>query len=175
MPGVPAAWAALSTRFGTLPYGDLFTEAIRYAHDGFPVSPVCAHYWNLAETRYRSTLTDTVFKEWFKVFAPDGAAPRAGQIWGSKDHARTLAELAKTGSGSFYRGRLADTIDSFSRTTGGFLRRSDLEGFVPGMGGANFSRLQGMRCVGAASQWPRDGSPGGPWRSFWRYTLGYAG
>ena len=131
VPGVPAAWAALSTRFGSLPYGELFKDAIRYAHDGFPVSPVCAHYWNLAENRYRTALTDSVYKEWFKVFAPDGAAPRTGQLWGSKDHAKTLTELAQTGSESFYRGHLADTIDAFSKSTGGFLRLSDLEGFVP--------------------------------------------
>lgn len=131
VPGVPAAWAALSSRFGSMPYGDLFNEAIRYAHDGFPVSPVCARYWNQAETKYRTTLKDPLFKEWFRVFAPDGAAPRTGQTWRSADHAKTLSELAKTGSESFYRGKLADTIDAFSKETGGFIRRYDLENYTP--------------------------------------------
>jgi gamma-glutamyltranspeptidase/glutathione hydrolase len=40
-----AAWKALSERFGALPFEDLFTDAIRHARDGFPVSPVIARQW----------------------------------------------------------------------------------------------------------------------------------
>ncbi|WP_258286197.1 gamma-glutamyltransferase, partial [Escherichia coli] len=41
-PGGVAGWVALSERFGALPFEDLFTDAIRHARDGFPVSPVIA-------------------------------------------------------------------------------------------------------------------------------------
>lgn len=131
VPGAPAAWAALSRRFGALPYGDLFADAIRYASDGYPVSPVCAHYWAKALERYRSALKRPEFAEWFRVFANGGPAPGAGSTWRSADHAATLEELARSGSESFYRGHLAARVDAFSRATGGFLRRSDLERFEP--------------------------------------------
>lgn len=131
VPGVPSAWAALSDRFGFLPYADLFVDAVRYASDGYPVSPICAHYWRKAEVKYRSVLRGEEFAEWFRVFAPDGTAPEAGRIWRSADHARTLADIAETRSASFYRGRIARRIDEFSRATGGFLRSSDLESFEP--------------------------------------------
>ncbi|MBN2875640.1 MAG: gamma-glutamyltransferase, partial [Spirochaetales bacterium] len=137
VPGIPAAWAALSSRFGALPYGDLFSDAIRYASDGFPVSPVCAHYWARACDRYSSVLKRAEFAEWFKVFTGGGSgspgtnSPKAGSIWRSPDHAATLAELALSGSESFYRGEIASRIDAFSRETGGFLRLGDLERFAP--------------------------------------------
>ena len=47
-PGGVAAWSALSERFGKLPFEDLFRDAIRYAREGFPVSPVIARQWEQA-------------------------------------------------------------------------------------------------------------------------------
>ena len=45
VPGAVSAWVALSERFGKLPFVDLFEPAIRYASDGFMVSPVIARLW----------------------------------------------------------------------------------------------------------------------------------
>src|SRR5258706_6113596 len=45
VPGAVSAWVALSERFGKLPFADLFEPAIRYASDGFMVSPVIARLW----------------------------------------------------------------------------------------------------------------------------------
>src|ERR1700730_19306350 len=39
VPGAVSAWVALSERFGKLPFADLFEPAIRYAADGYLVSP----------------------------------------------------------------------------------------------------------------------------------------
>ena len=47
VPGVPAAWAALSERFGQLPLTAVLEPAIRYS-GGYPVSPVVAHNWQKA-------------------------------------------------------------------------------------------------------------------------------
>ena len=44
-PAQPSAWVALSERFGRLPFADLFEPAIRYARDGFLVSPTIAMIW----------------------------------------------------------------------------------------------------------------------------------
>ena len=43
VPGAVSAWVELSKRFGKLPFADLFEPAIRYAADGYMVSPtICA-------------------------------------------------------------------------------------------------------------------------------------
>ena len=45
VPGAVSGWCALHDRFGVLPWPQLFEAAVRYARDGFPVSPVIAHAW----------------------------------------------------------------------------------------------------------------------------------
>src|SRR5512143_4322425 len=42
IPGAVSGWAALSKRYGKLPFADLFEPAIRYARDGWMVSPTIA-------------------------------------------------------------------------------------------------------------------------------------
>jgi gamma-glutamyltranspeptidase/glutathione hydrolase len=45
VPGAVSAWVALSERFGKLPFADLFEPAVRYAADGYLVSPTIARLW----------------------------------------------------------------------------------------------------------------------------------
>lgn len=45
VPGAVSAWVELAERFGSLPFADLFVDAIRYAADGFLVSPITAQMW----------------------------------------------------------------------------------------------------------------------------------
>ena len=45
VPGAVAGWKALSERFGKLPFEELMKPAIRYAEEGYPVSPVVSHLW----------------------------------------------------------------------------------------------------------------------------------
>ena len=48
VPGAPRAWRDLHDRFGRLPFGDLFGDAVEYAEHGHPVSPTAAHHWRAA-------------------------------------------------------------------------------------------------------------------------------
>ena len=48
IPGAVSGWVALSRRFGKLPFADLFAPAIRYARDGYAVSPIVAQKWSNA-------------------------------------------------------------------------------------------------------------------------------
>ena len=45
VPGAVGGWVELSSKFGRLPFENLFEIAIKYANDGFPVSPVIAKLW----------------------------------------------------------------------------------------------------------------------------------
>lgn len=130
VPGAPGAWAALSERFGKLPFEQLLAPAIELAEQGFAVSPLISQLWEKAEKRYGQYGTEE-FSPWFAHFTPNGHAPKAGDIWRSPDMTKTLREIATSNGNAFYQGSLADEIDAFSRQHGGFLRKEDLQAFKP--------------------------------------------
>ncbi|WP_110950291.1 gamma-glutamyltransferase family protein [Pseudomonas bohemica] len=128
VPGCPSAWAELSRRFGKLPFAELLQPAISLARDGFPLSPVVAHQWQLACNEFTAN-RDPIMDTWFETFLIDGRVPRAGELFRNPAQARTLEELAATECESLYRGALAGRLDAHSRATGGYLRADDLAGF----------------------------------------------
>ncbi|MFD1039935.1 gamma-glutamyltransferase family protein [Virgibacillus byunsanensis] len=132
VPGTPGAWAELADKFGKLPLTESLAPAIRYAEEGYPLSPVLAKYWKAATNKFNKIFKDDpVFKPWFDTFTPEGRAPEVGEIWKSEGHASTLREIAETNGESFYRGELADKIDAYSREHGGFLQKEDLAAYKP--------------------------------------------
>ncbi len=131
VPGIPAAWASLSERFGRMPLLKTLQPAIRYAQEGYPVAPDLSREWRRYFDRYKSIFKEEMYKEWFKIFAPNGEPPRAGDIWRSPEHAETLMKIGESASRAFYDGELADRIDHYSRQHGGFLRNVDLAAFKP--------------------------------------------
>ena len=104
VPGAVSGWAALSQRYGTLPFADLFTPAIRYARDGYAVSPIIADKWSLATTVLPRELG---FAE---HFMPRGRAPLPGETFACPAMAMTLEKIAATQGNAFYRGELAEAM-----------------------------------------------------------------
>lgn len=124
VPGAVSAWRTLWQRWGKLPFEQLFAPAIRYAEQGFPVSPETARAWEAAASVF-VPLTAPEYQPFKQVFFPNGRAPRAGEIWCSPAHAATLREIAATGGESFYRGKLADQLLAFANDTGGLFVPAD--------------------------------------------------
>ncbi|WP_017729051.1 gamma-glutamyltransferase family protein [Halalkalibacterium ligniniphilum] len=131
VPGAPGAWAELSKKFGKLPLTKVLAPAIAYAEEGYPLSPTLATFWQAAFKKYQDIFKDEVFQPWFEIFAPNGRAPKAGEIWKSPAHAATLRSIAETNGESFYRGELANKIDTYFLKYGGFLTKEDLSAFHP--------------------------------------------
>ena len=131
VPGAPAAWAALSGRFGALPLSSALAPAVGYARDGYPCPPHLAASWGAAFEHYRAKLTEPCFEAWFRTFAPHGRAPEVGEIVRLPDHADSLEAIGESGAEAFYRGALARKIDAESRKYGGYLRYDDLAAFSP--------------------------------------------
>ena len=104
IPGAVSGWRALSQRFGELPFADLFEPAIRYARDGFAVSPIVAEKWALAVPHMPRDLG------WFAHFMPRGRAPLPGEPFASRALAATLEKIARSDGESFYRGELAHAM-----------------------------------------------------------------
>ena len=129
VPGAPAGWVEMSKKFGKLPLTEVLAPAIRYASEGFVLTPNVAKLWNNAFKVYKQNLKTPEFENWFKVFAPEGRPPQAGELWKSEAHADTLRKIAETNGDSFYKGEIADKIDEFSRKYNGFIRKEDLEAY----------------------------------------------
>lgn len=128
VPGAPAGWRDLHGRFGSLPFADLFDDAVAYAEHGYGVSPTVAHHWDRAVEVVQAGLEGEEFAEWGRVFTLGGRAPRAGERFSNPDAARTLRSIAATGADSFYRGELAEAMVQYAEQTGGLLREADLAG-----------------------------------------------
>ena len=131
IPGLPAAWATLSKRFGKLPLTEVLKPAIKIAEKGYAVTPTIAKSWQRTYDLYSTKMDKTEFSEWYRLFAPNGRAPKAGEIMKFPDHAKTLAEIAKTNAESFYRGELATKIITEAGKKGGYLQASDLAEYAP--------------------------------------------
>jgi gamma-glutamyltranspeptidase / glutathione hydrolase len=120
VPGAVSGWAALSQRFGKLPFADLFEPAIEYAERGFLVSPVIAQQWAFAVERLQGQ------KNFREFFMPGGRGPRAGELFRFPDQGKTLARIAQTKGEAFYRGDLAEKIAAESAAQGGAMTVADL-------------------------------------------------
>ncbi|HEX5863502.1 MAG TPA: gamma-glutamyltransferase, partial [Casimicrobiaceae bacterium] len=113
IPGAVSAWAALSQRYGKLPFADLFAPAIAYARDGYAVSPIIADKWAKAVPILGAV------PGFAEHFLPRGRAPEPGELFASAALAATLEKIAATRGEAFYRGELAEKMVAHSRAHGG--------------------------------------------------------
>ena len=120
VPGAVSGWRALSDKFGTLPFQDLFEPAIRYAREGYLVSPTVHRQWQeqVAELSSQPGFTD--------AYAPNGRAPLVGERFICPGQADTLEKIARSGGDDFYHGELAAAIAAHARNTGGLITEADL-------------------------------------------------
>ena len=120
VPGALAGWDRLLRTYGKRSLADALAPAIRYARDGFPVSPIIAGQW-VAQTdllRRDSAAAAT--------FLPGGRAPAEGETFRNPDYARTLETIARDGIGTFYGGAIGRTLVARLHAMGGFLTLDDL-------------------------------------------------
>ena len=118
VPGCVSGWAALSGTHGKLPLAKIVEPAVRYALEGFPVSPVIARDWKLAIEKHPTLMA---------VFAVDGRVPEFGDIFANHKLAAALEAIGKEGADAFYRGESADRIVAHSSAHGGRLSMKDFE------------------------------------------------
>ncbi|PZQ59236.1 MAG: gamma-glutamyltransferase, partial [Variovorax paradoxus] len=125
VPGAVGAWAALSERFGKLPFADLMAPAIEIAERGYLVPPVVQQKWDAATPILKD---QPGFAE---AFLPWGRSPKVGELFKFPAAARALKSIAGSKGESFYRGEIAAAIEKFSTANGGSLKASDLAGWKP--------------------------------------------
>jgi gamma-glutamyltranspeptidase/glutathione hydrolase len=120
VPGTVAAWADLSKRYGKLAFASLFEAAVRYAEEGYLVSPIVARQWAAQSARVAGQ------PGFAAAYLPSGSAPRAGDRFKLPGQARTLRAIAEGGAQAFYRGELARAMADDCRAHGGAMSEADL-------------------------------------------------
>ena len=127
LPGAVGAWAALSQRFGKLPFADLMAPAAQIAERGYAVSVVVQQKWHNA-----SQVADLVAGPGFAAqFLPKGRAPEVGERFAMPNMARALRLIGATKGEAFYRGEIGAAVAGWSSQHGGALTAADLANYRP--------------------------------------------
>jgi len=119
VPGAIDAWASLLRDHGTRSLGDLLQPAIRYASDGFAITPRVGWDWARQEQLLRK---DPSARE---KYLPGGHAPAVGTAHRLPALATTLAAIANGGRDAFYEGPIAADIVEHLRSLGGLHTMDD--------------------------------------------------
>ena len=119
VPGALAGWNELLRKYGTYTLAQALAPAIRYADQGFPVTPVISDEWKSEEALLGR---DSAMKA---TYMPNGHPLDRGEWFRNPDYARTLREIARGGIGVMYGGALGQRIVARSRQLGGFLTIED--------------------------------------------------
>ncbi|MBN1197698.1 MAG: gamma-glutamyltransferase [Candidatus Aminicenantes bacterium] len=125
VPGCVTGWFALHERFGKLPVKTLLQPAITYARQGFPLTELIAHYWELSVAAFKD------YPNFQQLYAPGGKAPAKGDVFRNPQLADTLELIGKSGAEAFYRGTIARRMVDYSNRVGGYFTLEDLAACTP--------------------------------------------
>jgi len=127
VPGAVAAWAALSQRFGKLPFADLMAPAAEIAERGYAVPVVVQQKWRLA-SKVAELIEGPGYAE---TFLPKGRPPEVGERFAMPHASRALRLIGATQGEAFYRGEIAQAIAAWSKQHGGAMTAADLAAYQP--------------------------------------------
>jgi gamma-glutamyltranspeptidase / glutathione hydrolase len=125
VPGAVSSWAALSKRYGKLPFADLMQPAIELAEQGYGVPVVVQQKWAAATEELQSQ------PGFAQHFLPWGRAPQVGELFKFPAAARGLRAIAQSAGEAFYRGEMAQALAAFAKSQGGALTEQDLAAYAP--------------------------------------------
>ena len=125
VPGAVGSWAAMSERFGKLPFAELMQPAIDVAERGYLLTPVVQQKWEAATPELQG------LPGFANAFLPWGRAPKVGELFQFKAAAKGLRAIAATKGGAFYGGEIAEAVVKFSQANGGSHTLKDFVDYQP--------------------------------------------
>jgi len=125
VPGAVAGWTALHKKFGSKSFKSLFSSAINYAENGFPVTELIAYYLDGSSKRFKD------YPNFADVWMKNGATPIKGEVFKNPALANTYKQIANTYGKAFYEGDIAENMAAFIQEQGGLLSVEDLANFIP--------------------------------------------
>ncbi|OQX73794.1 MAG: gamma-glutamyltransferase [Campylobacteraceae bacterium 4484_4] len=120
VPGVVAGIDRIHREKGSLPMEEIIAPALRYAKEGITLSKLQAGFVKLLEPILLST------EESRELFAPQGSLIDQKRPFTNPEYGDFLERFAKEGAKLFYRGEIAESIDTLCRREHGSLRLEDL-------------------------------------------------
>lgn len=138
VPAAPDAWITALRDYGTMSFGEVATEAIRFARDGFAAHEYMCNEISAHAEHYRRWPSNAA------IFLPDGRPPAFGDHFVQADLAATLQYMAdeeRTGArhgrdagleaarAAFYCGDIAEAIVAYHEEHAGYLTRDDMANF----------------------------------------------
>jgi len=124
VPPAVASWILALGEFGTMRLSEVLAPAVELAGRGFPMYDALHGSIAGSAERFRQEWPSSA-----EVFTPGGEVPAIGAIWRQPDWAATFSRLIvaekrfrkredglRAAYDEFYRGRIAETIVSFSQT-----------------------------------------------------------
>ena len=119
VPGTVHGWETLLEEDGTMTLSQVLKPAIKYAHEGYPVTEIIAHSWQGAEDKLAARPSG-------REMLPKGRAPKYGEVVSLPELGRTLEVIAEGGSEAFYKGEIAKKMSDFIQSEGGWITTEDL-------------------------------------------------
>ena len=116
VPGAVAGWFDLLERWGTMSFGELAGDAIRFAREGFEVTPVAATAAQGCAVLYAD------YPDWLRAYG----GLEVGDHLVQEPLARLIELLAADGPDAYYRGPVASDVAAALAGHGGALTRDDL-------------------------------------------------
>lgn len=141
VPGEMAGLAALHKRWGKLPWKDLFTEAIRYAEQGFsPDRALKARVKKRRDCLTRDYHTLKIYKPLLPlpnaaiqnhIFSSQAPLNSTNETlsWKQPELAKTLKRLQDNGAQDFYSGKIAQALSKDLAAKGSLIRLQDLQNY----------------------------------------------
>jgi gamma-glutamyltranspeptidase/glutathione hydrolase len=138
VPAAPDAWITALRDFGTMTFGEVASDAIRFAREGFVVDEMFAEAVASEASSFARWPSNAA------IFLPDGRPPKVGERFVQADLAASLQYMADEERGAlpggrvagleaaraaFYTGEIAERIVAYHESQGGYLTREDLAAF----------------------------------------------
>ncbi|HEX2512188.1 MAG TPA: gamma-glutamyltransferase family protein [Xanthobacteraceae bacterium] len=124
VPGLVRGWEAMHRRYGTLPWADLFDEAISTA-EAHPVSHVLANWISAGRDKLAADPGCAA------LYLPDGRPISVGDTLRQPALAATLRRIAEQGADGFYQGETAERIGAYFAQHDGLISAADLAAYRP--------------------------------------------
>ena len=119
-PGSVAGLFLAHQKFGTLEWQELIQPALELAKNGFLVTETLEH---ALENNIEKLSKNEATK---KIFFKHGMTLRAGDRLIQSDLAKTLQQIAEFGKDGFYKGTVAELIESDMKKNNGLISKNDL-------------------------------------------------
>ena len=147
----PTAGSSCTSKYGKLPMAEVLAPAIRYAEEGFPLSPVIASDWERSLTRFKDK---PGFARGVHARRPRAARGRAVQEPGAGEDAAT-ARRGRAATPTT-RAPIAEAHRARSRKAhGGFFSAEDFARHTSDVGRARLDRLPRLRRCGSCRRQAR--------------------